>query len=73
MGQEICLIIGQVSLSLFHEKKKLQMDICGRGWDWQQRSQHPGQIILWPELWKEMGKYAKLKENRNGHIKNETR
>ena len=27
MGQEIVLIIGQVSLSLFYQKKNLQMDI----------------------------------------------
>ena len=30
MGQEICLILGQVSLSLLYWKKKnLQTDICG--------------------------------------------
>ena len=33
MGQEICLIIGQVSLSLLYWKRNLQTDICGRGRD----------------------------------------
>ena len=31
MDQEICLIIGQVSLNLFYWKKNLQTDICGLG------------------------------------------
>ena len=36
---------------------------------------HPGQIILWPELWKSMGKHAKLKEkqkwsNEKIHLEN---
>ena len=38
MGQETCLIIGQVSLSLFYWKKNLQTDICGPGRDWQESS-----------------------------------
>ena len=33
MGQEICLINGQVSLSLLYWKKHLQTDICGPGGD----------------------------------------
>ena len=31
MGQEICLILGQVSLNLLYWKKNLQTDICGPG------------------------------------------
>ena len=31
MGQEICLIIGQVSLSILYCKSNLQTDICGQG------------------------------------------
>ena len=31
MGQEICLILGQVSLNLLCWKKNLQTDICGPG------------------------------------------
>ena len=33
MGQEICLILGQVCLSLLYWKKNLQKDICGPGGD----------------------------------------
>ena len=33
LGQEICLIIGQVLLSYFYWKKTLQMDMCGPGGD----------------------------------------
>ena len=29
MDQEICLLLGQVSLSLLYCKKNLQTDICG--------------------------------------------
>ena len=29
MGQEICLILGQVSLKLLYWKENLQTDICG--------------------------------------------
>ena len=35
MGQEICLILGQVSPSLLHWVRNLQKDICGPGRDWQ--------------------------------------
>ena len=31
MGQEICLIVAQVSLNLLYWKKNLQTDICGPG------------------------------------------
>ena len=31
MGQEICLTLGQVSLSLLYQKRSLQSDICVRG------------------------------------------
>ena len=31
MDQEICLILGQVSLSLLYWKRHLQTDICGLG------------------------------------------
>ena len=35
MGQEICLIVGQVSLNLLYWKKNLQTDICGPGEDYE--------------------------------------
>ena len=31
MDQEICLILGQVSLSFLHYRRNLQTDFCGRG------------------------------------------
>ena len=36
MGQEICLILGQVSLNLLHWKKNLQTEFCGPGSDWRE-------------------------------------
>ena len=33
MGQETCLILGQVALNLFYWKKNLLKDICGPGED----------------------------------------
>ena len=45
MGQEICLIVGQVSLSLLYWRKNLQTDVCGPGGDRRENSLHPGQII----------------------------
>ena len=33
MGQEICPIIGQISLNLLHKKRNLQTDFCGPGGD----------------------------------------
>ena len=56
MDQEICLIIGEVSLNLFYWKKNLQTEFCGPVTS---RPDH-----LWPELWKTMGKNAKLKEKQ---------
>ena len=38
MGQEICLIVGQVSLNLFYWKKNLQTDFCGPGGDSRENS-----------------------------------
>ena len=45
MGQEIGLIIGQVSLNLFYWKKNLHTDICGPERDQRGNTLHPGQII----------------------------
>ena len=53
MDQQICLILGQVSL---------QTDICGPGWrltKWQLTSRPDH---LWPELWIKMGRNGKLRE-----------
>ena len=63
MGQETCRILGQVSLNLLYWKKNLQTDM------WSRRSLTRKQLTsrpdhLWPELWKTMGKNAKLKEKQ---------
>ena len=64
LGQETCLILGQVSLDLFYWKKKPP-----DGYMWsgerltrQQLTSRPDH--LWPELGDKMGKNAKLKEKQ---------
>ena len=64
MGQEICLIIGQVSLSLFNWKENLQMDICGLGERLTRKQLTSRPHHLWPELWTKLGRNAKLKERQ---------
>ena len=55
MGQETCLIIGQVSLNLLYWKKNLKKDICGPGGETRkQQTSRPDH--LWPELWENNGK-----------------
>ena len=63
MGQEICPILGQVSHNLLYLTKKLD------GYTWsggrltrKQLTSRPDH--LWPELWKSLGKNAKLKEKQ---------
>ena len=63
-GQETCLILGQVSLSLLFWKKKLLTDILGPGRRLTRRQLTSRPDHLWPELWKSMGKHAKLKEKQ---------
>ena len=75
MGQETCLIHGQVSHNLLHWKKNLQKDICGPGWDKREKQLTSRPDHLWPELWKTMGKNSKLKEkqkwsNEKLHLEN---
>ena len=64
MGQEICLIHGQVSLNLLYWKKNLQTDIRGRGRRLTRKQLTSRPDHLWPELWKTMGRNAKLKEKQ---------
>ena len=59
IGQEICLILGQVSHNLLYWKKNLPTDFCGPGGDERENSLHPGHIIS-----KTMGRNAKLKEKQ---------
>ena len=71
MGQETCRILGQVSHNLLYWKKNLQTDLCGPGGKQQTSRPDP----LWLEIWKTMGKNAKLKEkqkwsNEKLHLEN---
>ena len=63
MALETCLILGQVSHNLLYSKK-LPTDICGPVWRLTRKQLTSGPDHLWPELWKSMGKHAKLKENQ---------
>ena len=62
MGQEICLIIGQVSLSLLCWKMNLPTEKCGPGGRLTRKKLASRPDYLWPEPWKSMGKHAKLEE-----------
>ena len=63
MDQEICLILGQVSLNLLNCKKNFQTEKCGPGrLTRKQLTSRPDHS--WPELWEKMGKNAKLKEKQ---------
>ena len=64
MGKEICLILGQVSLKLPYWMKNVQKDICGLGVRLTRKQQTSRPDHLWPEIWKTMGKNAKLKEKQ---------
>ena len=64
MGQEICLIVGQVSLNLLYWKKNLLTGICGPGVRLTRKQFTSRPDHLWPELWKSMGKNAQLKEKQ---------
>ena len=45
-------------------RKNLQTDICGPVWDLTRKQLTSRPDHLWPELWKSMGKHAKLKEKQ---------
>ena len=64
MGQEICLIVGQVSLSLLYWRKNLQDGYMWSGWRLTRKQLTSRPDHLWPELWEKMGKNAKLKEKQ---------
>ena len=55
---------------LLYWKKNLQTDMCGPGerLTRKQLTSRPGH--LWPELWKSMGKHAKLKEKQKSSEEN---
>ena len=64
MHLETCQILGQVSHNLLYWKKNLQTDICGPGERLTRKQLTSRPDHLWPELWKSMGKNAKLKEKQ---------
>ena len=65
MALETCLILGQVSHNLLYSKKKAPDGYMWSGGEIkEENSLHPGPDHLWPELWKLMGKHAKLKEKQ---------
>ena len=72
MDQEICLVLGQVSLSLLYGMRNLQTDLCGPERDWRNGKWHPGQIIYGQNSgrnWKEMQSWGR---SRNGQWKNQS-
>ena len=65
MGLETCQILGQDSHNLLYWKKNLPTDICGPGRRLTRKQLTSRPDHVWPELWKSMGKHAKLKEKQN--------
>ena len=75
MGLETCQILGQVSHNLLYWMKNLPTDICGPGGGLTRKQLTSRPDHLWPEIWKTMGKNAKLKEkqkwsNEKLHLEN---
>ena len=75
MALETCLILGQVShnFTLLDEKAPDGYTWSGERLTRKQLTSRPDH--LWPELWKSMGKHAKLKEkqkwsNEKLHLEN---
>ena len=62
MDLETCQILGQVSHNLLDEKAPDGCMWSGRRLTRKQLTSRPDH--LWPELWKSMGKHAKLKEKQ---------
>ena len=60
MALETCLILGRVSHNLLYSTKKLLTDFCGPGERLTRKQLTSWPDHLWPELWKSMGKHAKL-------------
>ena len=68
MDQEICLILGHVSLNLLYWKKNPP-----EGYMWSARRLTRRQVTsrpdhLWPNLWIKLGRNAKLKEKHKWAI-----
>ena len=63
MDQEICLILGQVSLNLLFWKQSAPDGYVWSGWRLTKRQATSRPDHFWPELWIKLGRNAKLKEN----------
>ena len=72
MDQEICLVLGQVSLSLLYEVRNLQKDIFGLVRDWQNGKRHPGQIIYGQNSGEEWQRTLSWGRSINGQFKNQS-
>ena len=64
MALETCLILGQVSHNLLYSMKKILTDMWSGGEINEKKQLTSRPDHLWPELWKSMGKHAKLKERQ---------
>ena len=64
MDKEICLVLGQVSLSLLYLMRNLQTDFCGPGERLTKREETSRPYHLWPELWIKLGRSGKVKERQ---------
>ena len=64
MGQEVCPILGQVSLSLFYWRKKPPDGFMWSGRRLTRKQPTSRLDDLWPELWTKLGRNAELKEKQ---------
>ena len=64
MDLETCLILGQVSHKLLYWKEKHPEGFLWSGERLTRKQLTSRSDHLWPELWKSMGKHAKLKEKQ---------
>ena len=64
MGLETCVILGQVSHNLLYSTKKALDGYMWSGWRLTRKQLTSRPDHLWPEVWKSMGKHAKLKEKQ---------
>ena len=72
MDQKMCLVLGQVSLSLLYWKRNLQTDICRPGGDWQNGKRHPGQIIHGQNSGEECQRTLSWGRSVNRQLKNQS-
>ena len=72
MGQEICLVPGQVSHNLLFWKRKPPDGYVWSRWKLTRKQFTSRPDHLWPEFWKSVGKHAKLKEKKKWSWKTST-